>query len=102
LAILREQAVQKAVIVRTVMESADAESWSHEVDATSDSPVQPLRHYLANGWKVAHTCPMPSELDSCCLVILESPDAAVGPRISDVDRERERRDQWRDGRAQAI
>lgn len=87
------QAVQKAVIVRTALQAADAESWSHEVDATSSSPIQPLRHYLSHGWKVVHTCPMPSELDSCCLVILDSPDT---PQLPDQAKETEqqRQEEW--------
>ena len=67
--------VQKALVVRTALEDAVGVSWSFEVDRTDGSSTHPLRDLLADGWRVVRTCPMPSELDSCCLVILEHPAA---------------------------
>lgn len=65
--------MQKAIIVRNALDDSSGQSWSYEVDPDSEPMANPLRDLLARGWKVSHTCPMPSELDSCCLVILEAP-----------------------------
>lgn len=67
--------MQKAIVVRTAVGEDLGQSWSIEVDPIGRSMENPLRSLLADGWRVAHTCPMPSELDSCCLVVLEKPDA---------------------------
>lgn len=70
--------MQKAVIVRAVTEGAAGFGWSFEVDAQDSNAESPLKHLLEDGWKVIHTCPMPSELDSSCLVVLEK-DGPSGP-----------------------
>jgi hypothetical protein len=69
--------VQRAVIVRNIVEDPAGQGVSYEVDA-SQSPLRaPLRTLLAEGWRVVHTCPLPSELDCCCLVIVEKRDESA-------------------------
>ena len=69
--------MQKAVIVRNVVDENAGQSWSYEVDPTEQTAAAPLRDLLARGWQVIHACPMPSELDSCCLVILQQPGSTT-------------------------
>jgi hypothetical protein len=74
--------VQKAIVIRASLTDDAGQSWSVEVDPMGRSAPNPLRALLADGWRVVQTCPMPSELDSCCLVILEKPDR-IETEISD-------------------
>ncbi|MFO0947070.1 MAG: hypothetical protein U1D30_14195 [Planctomycetota bacterium] len=67
--------MQKAIVVRTAIGEELGQSWSIEVDPIGRSMESPLRSLLADGWRVIHTCAMPSEIDSCCLVVLEKNDA---------------------------
>lgn len=69
--------MQKAVIVRALMEGESGICWSREVDAPSGSGA--LKQLLADGWRITQSCPMPSELDCCCLVVLEKPDETHPP-----------------------
>lgn len=69
--------MQKAIVIRASLSDDAGQSWSVEVDPLGRSVPNPLRSLLADGWRVVQTCPMPSELDSCCLVILEKPDPIV-------------------------
>ncbi|QDU59868.1 hypothetical protein Pan216_07010 [Planctomycetes bacterium Pan216] len=66
--------MQKAVIVRNLLSDSVGQGWSYEVDAADETATNPLRELLEKGWRVVKTCPMPSELDSCCLVVLEDPE----------------------------
>lgn len=63
--------MQKAIIIRNALTDGIGQSWSYEVDASQNSTDNPLRELLMRGWRVVQTCPLQSELDSCCLVIVE-------------------------------
>ena len=69
--------MQKAFVIRTALEHASGASFSHEVDVAPDAERASLSKYLADGWRVVHSCPMPSDLESCCLLVLESPAEAA-------------------------
>lgn len=76
--------MQKAVVVRAALGDDAGQSWSIEVDPSGPELAHPLRRLLAEGWRVAHTCAMPCELDSCCLVILEKPDEPATGMVNDA------------------
>jgi hypothetical protein len=65
--------VQKVVVVRGSLDGAGGWARSYEVDAPSGRGEAPLRDLLAKGWRVSRACPMPSELEACCLLVLDEP-----------------------------
>lgn len=71
--------MQKVIIVRTGIEGGREGAYSHEVDPLGSAPPHPLRRLLAAGWEIVHVCPMNSEIDSACLVVLDRPAAPPRP-----------------------
>ena len=69
--------MQKAVIVRAGLDESVAQGWSHEVDAPDGERGQQLKDLLADGWKVVQSCAMQNDIDSCCLLVLESSEASA-------------------------
>ena len=72
--------MQKAMVVRASA-GASARSWSQAVDGGGAD--RPLAAWLAEGWRVANAHPMPGDLDSCCLVVLEHDAPAAHDRDHD-------------------
>jgi hypothetical protein len=68
--------MQKALVVRAQPVEASGRAWSQEVDQAGGQDAS-VRDLLASGWQVAHTCPMPGEIDGCCLVVLERPQGGL-------------------------
>lgn len=78
--------MQKAVVVRNAVDDPKGFSYSYEVDAPASGSDRPLGRLLGDGWRVVHTCPMPSELDSCCLVVVEkSPEPKGDVKLAQAD-----------------
>jgi hypothetical protein len=74
--------LQRAVIVRTVLDDPVGLSWSFEVDVADDSREHRLRDLLAEGWRVVHSCPLPSGAEPCCLLILERPSSLPADHVA--------------------
>jgi hypothetical protein len=71
--------MQKAMVVRaTATNSAQgaARSWSQPVDGAAGDD-RPLAALLSAGWRIANAFPMPGDLESSCLVVLENPASAT-------------------------
>ena len=78
--------MQKAVVVRFDADEMVRTVSSYEVDSEDAPRSAPLRELLAAGWRVVHSCPMPGELESCCLLILEDRTPPVPNASRGVDR----------------
>lgn len=76
--------MQKAIIIRNALTDGIGQSWSYEVDGGQHTTDNPLRELLMRGWRVVQTCPLQSELDSCCLVIVEDSKAKQETHHGDV------------------
>lgn len=75
--------MQRALIIRSVFDRTDGHAVSREVDAP-EGEGETLRQLLADGWRVVHACSMTSELDSCCLVVVEKADPDHDPSLTEL------------------